>query len=870
VQDLDDGENTTDKLNLIVSVSKKKHDAMENVDYVVTLRAYSLNCVLSDHYLDFHFKVKFKGGVEILGPIEEYWALPGSSVKLDFKIINKGNGPDSFFSYIEPIRGISRDSGWTAYIVTGYISNVISRNDWATVTVEVNVPPDAPTGNMCRIVLVSSSQKAKDTSEPADNSATVTMYASRSYKPVLESQMPYYDVYPGRESIIYFNVTNDGNTKDRTIDLKITTKPGGWAMGLDTSEIPETGLGFKTTAEIGLKMILPDDVPARDGYIIMVEAWAGDPLIRHDTLALRINVLEKYAIELSATETIKSGYVGGIVEYTLNVKNAGNVEDTFFIDAYLQNTEQYPDWVAEPSEPFINLSANMTRSVKIQVTIPLDAAADSNPKTSSVFEGYTVVVKVTSHSDHLNASKKKQFITRVYPFYGFHLASDIKSLKVSADRNNIVPITIEIQNIGNVKDIADLTMESEETWYTLVSKHKLIPHKETRRTILQIEPYKGVAIGVYEFTLVATSRGDKTYNQAITLTVDVVSYNFKVQNVRIYDKLVDEMEDYDENEGYKIKPSTTVLIQAEIVNTGSQAYISGPYGDVVVTFYYNKGPITKYRVNFSYMETYSTPNDKVYKVSLPWEVTQFGTQEIRIVIDGQNNIPESNEEDNTASVKLNMDEYEINKTKNHKIRDTVVNYIIPTGISLLIVVIVILTFYIISTIRVTYVDTGYDEEGKYKPFAEQYDAFEDDEEEVEEEEEELEIEYDMDHPYLTASPYQVAQVEAAPTPYALPPASPYSQAATKANEPLLALPPAEKIEEPIVLTKPVATKPVTTKPPGKKVVTSKPVTTRPPGKKVVTSKPATTRPPTKKVVTTKPVGKKVVTTKPVTKKPGDS
>jgi len=929
--DLDDGENTTDDLNLIVKISKYKQDALENFDYVIKIKAYSLNYPLAKSVMEIHFSIKFAAGIQLIPPYTEKWSAPGVYLNIDVKIKNKGNGKDSFYSSLDTLRSISLKQGWKAYIDAGTLTPAIGRDESYVVKIRVSVPPNVMKGAHAKITLVTKSNKAASSADPVERKIDIEVYASKLHNPVLEAQKPFYEVEPGEESLIYFNLTNRGNGRDPTIQVRLVAQPEGWVTGMDISEIPATGLGFMTTAEIGLKIILPADVPAREGYNVRIEAWAGEPvLFKTSELALSINVLEKFEVSISTLATMKTGYVGGIVEFSANIQNKGNVEDTFYLDAELKEGAQYPGWGIELSDNLINLSANMTKSVIVYVSIPLNASADTNLATSSIFEGYYIQLFVTSQSDPDNATKKQQFITKVNPVYSFRLTLGTRSAKVSADRTDVVPFTIEIENTGNIKDIVDFKVESDYKFYELVTIHKYIPYKESRQAVLQIEPKKGSDPGVYDFTFIGTARGDKTFVEEITVSVEVVSFNFRVENLQIYDDSLTTLElnkEYDEKTGYRMDTTDTILIRADITNEGKENYISGPYGDIVITFYDGQIPIIKFRTNISYLDAGESKT-----VSLAWNTTvsveddkNWELHRIKIMIDSGDNIPENNEDDNWAFVFVNVtgrsggggedtDPWDIVWKLIIPLGISLIivifvflthivwKLIIPLGISLIIVIFVFLTHYIISTIRIEYVDTGYDDDGAYVPFAEQYDAFENEEEVIEEEEElEIEAQYDPDHPYSTSSPYQVAG-QTTSTPYMLPPASPYGTVAEAAQ---YALPPAasessegadiygflpegevtgtattqetaasvESVEDTTPIGTPVTTsKPVTTtKPPGAvttkpATVTSKPttVTTKPPGT-VTTTKPpgttVTTKPPAT-VTTTKPPAS--VTTKPPT------
>lgn len=790
---LDDKANTTDDLSLIVSVSKNRQDALKNFDYIVTLKAYSLNYPVAETTMDIHFTIDFSGGMELQVPYSEKWATPGSIIYIDVKIMNKGNGKDSFYSRLEDIGDSAKISGWVAYVYSGGLTPAIGRDEDRTVTIRVSVPPNALKGSHCKITLTASS----NTDTSVVRSTNIEVYASKLYAPVLEAQQAVYEIYPGCESMLYFNLTNNGNGRDPSIDLRVGKLPLEWVSGLDESQIPSSGLGYRSTAEIGMKLILPDSVPAKRGYSIIIEAWAGDPLSKLDQCTLNVDVLTKFGAQVNLEEQVESGYIGGLVEGSASIRNRGNADDTFRLSASLRETQLHPGWIIETSEKEVNLSANMTRTIKIYASIPLDAPADPNPATASIFEGYYIDIIAASSSDPKNATASAQMVVKVNPSYSFKLECADRYAKVSSDRTDVLPFIIEVNNTGNVKDIVDFFVQEDDKWHPssveLLTMHKFLPHRERREVVVNIEPKKGQAPGRYVFDLIATSRGDKALTQTINITIDMVSFDFKIDNIRLYNLSLEEMMaqgKYNKNSGYEIVHGNKLMLISDIMNVGSDMFLSGLYGDLIVTLYDGNLPVANCKFNVTYLEPYSLKN-RTFTAVFVWKA-EPGTEEgklhqLNIKVDPQDRIPEKNENDNVKSVLVTVYTPMVgNETHFNPLK--VVFYIgLPLVISIIIVIFGLMTWNSISNTRVTIVDTGYTLEGEYKPFAKSYDAFEG---EQELDKEEIEIEYDPEHPYaMAALPYTLTgmpTIAPVPTPFALLPPSPYGIVSNEIPAPLKA------------------------------------------------------------------------------------
>ncbi len=893
-------------LNQTFTISTRRQDAMKGVNYKITLQASSINYPLASDLLTFTVTVDFSGGVKLHAPYKDdghnVWVPPGEILYCTWEVENTGNYRDSFYTWAEPLSPSKTKQGWQIYVFSGQMTSVIQRGEKAEVVLRVAVPGGLMKGISVNVKLWSRSNTDSDVT----SSAQVTIIADRKYDLNLDDPVGMYNILPGEESVVWFNLTNTGNGKDRTTEVKILEKPDGWVLGLITNEIPPDGLTYKTTAAIGLKLILGNDVAARDGYRIKIGAYTGIPQKKADELELTFNVLEKYGLKMSCQEPRKSGYVGGIVEYYVTLKNTGNVMDTFV----LESTCEHKDWITFQDESVI-LASNMSRSVTVYINIPLDAQADTNPDTTLSFEGYSLDVRAWSLNDTNNVSIVwlTSNVQKVYNFIFENKDTGIQ--KLSSDYETKVFYDINVKNLGNIRDSVgfEVDYQTSPLWGEVLTDTFSIGYQEERVLKFRAEAPLGTKPGKYTFTIKGESKGSGgQVKDETTIEVEVESYEFIIDEILINGKPMHTLTMEEDNiywdpdlRRIEIVPDQKILIQAVVTNTADSNYTGG-FGPLVVGF----GDAASSRNLKTYnITSLKSGETKTVGVSISFSAKQ--TLKLRVRLDPTGEIPEQNDLNNEERFNCNIKGIGDGGGGGDETPWFVqlIQIGIPVMLAMILIFFIVLTLRAYSNIRLSVLDTGYTKEGEYKPYAEMDDTFDEDEEEEEDEEDDFEVEFDPDHPYSTSAPYSVLKSGPAAgsggggggggSPYALPPASPYSMAAASAPSYSLGdgsdgggnvagyLPPAsdkeykpedeEYVDQDDLMktSAPATTKPATTTtaPVSTKPAASKPVTTSAPvSSKPVTSAPVTSKPPTtSKPVTSAPVSSKPVTSAPVTSKP---
>jgi len=882
---LDDEDNTT--FPLIVTVSSQRQYALVNPPepYKIRVRAISKNYPLATEDEVVTATVKFHPGSLIDAPFPQATVEPGITMYMGFNVTNIGNFRDSFRSRVE-VPPPSITAGWRAVIYSGTITKVLDRGESDEVIVKLTVPAGLSKGAHTKVTFTTSSIEAAkpqysvylpDSAGDAENS--VEIYAGTLYNAELEQDLAPIEAYPGQEVMVRFNLTNSGNGFDSTIKLDLDGLPKDWSAGFDMSEIPNKGLGRSVTAGIVLVTFIPPK--ALNGeYFFDIVVSAGKPTKEAGRTEVMIEVLPNYAVSAIPPYPSKFGDIGNTVDFAIFIQNLGNIEDVFVINSTSR-------WASFNQEE-ISLAYNKSYEVFMSVRVPLNATADTNVNTLGQ-EGYRIPFTVHSINDPENASTSGSIQVIVKKLYGFEFIRPKMQLQTSSDARYPITYTFYINNTGNIRDVIDIRIEDGPKWGTIDRGHAPINFHGSEVIKFVATPPVGTPLGNYNFTIRASSQGNSDFMLRFNLTVDVLRFDLAVENITIAGLSAEEAGNQD------FFRSNRVLITADIVNKGRTPIYSTNdifKGSIQVSIKDNRRILDE--INISYILA-----GKTERVSTIWDIDTAGIHNIKVEVDPNNIIPESNEgSDNLASQKINV--RGIGTIVEDDPDEKGFFAVNQWWLILIFILIISIAYLVVINVRTKVPeleDTGYTDKGEYKPFAQVYKAFDGEEGEDKFEFEKEDTPGDQIYPPAAAQAGLMAPTAPGQFPALTIGGGVYSgEADTSAfmlpegQDPTLLLPAAEldeptgmKTTKPLKTTKPMkSTQPLkTTKPMSttKPLDSMKPLTTKPidttgseETKALEITKPDTTKPPdTMKPVTTKPIEpattKPLDTTKPVTTKP---
>jgi hypothetical protein len=442
---------------------------------------------------------------------------------------------------------------------------------------------------------------------------------------------------------------------------------------------------------------------------IVIQARGGpnDHLLAEERYYFRIPL--KHKLEITAPVKEKVGFVGGQVEFLVNIKNQGNWLDTF-------NMSVDSDW----AEFDIDLSQeeiapNETYPVKLIVEIPFDAAADTNPDTPlpdlrGFYDGYKI--RVSGYSQ--NETREGETLTfldiyvHVQPFYNFEMIIDPNEpeLKFSMDHDQARAVRVKITNTGNIADTLKLDWVDNpyQEWLRLQNTYVDIAFDESAYAVLNINPraFTIVEEGNITVELEAISQMDPDRMNPLILTIPITirfyRMMFEIHQPLLNGGTIDGVP--------SLKNDRRYSFQVNIENIGSEELNPNRFERLYIALYDNTFLVD--RANISYLRTL-----EVKEVVLAWRADVPGTHEFTIILEGDLPISEQGARELQFSVFVEPPPPPPEKA------DPVPLWMIILPLILIIIFAAAAFVFIakFNQIIISPIDTGYDETGEYRPWA---------------------------------------------------------------------------------------------------------------------------------------------------------
>ncbi len=344
-----------------------------------------------------------------------------------FTVENLGNVDDTYDLTIE------EDEGWTVE-VQDTVDVDVGESKEVTVTVEI---PDNAGGVTNTVTLTSTSHENEDVSDSDSMDVTLEAdYAVEVYAPedteVEESGEHYFD----------FTVENLGNVDD-TYDLTIE-EDEGWTVEVQDTVDVDVG----ESKEVTVTVEIPDNAGGETSTITLTAESTEDPDTEPagDSDSMDVTLEAEYAVTVIAPgdETEDSP---GTYTYDFDVKNTGNVDDTYDLDI----EDEKEDWTVEIVEHnTIDVDVGDTETVEVEVTIPNDAEEGTNTVTLTATREDNLDI---SDSDTMDVNYDEDHNVEV-------MAPDDADVEESGEHY----FDFTVENLGNVDDTYELTIEGDEGW----------------------------------------------------------------------------------------------------------------------------------------------------------------------------------------------------------------------------------------------------------------------------------------------------------------------------------------------------------------------------------------------------------------------
>lgn len=683
-------------VSLWVQVSRDNYKALHNVDYYINVTAYSLYSPTVQDTFSFIVNIRFNPGAEFIMP-RDITKEPGLH-KIGVQLQNTGNGIDYFFVNAS-VFPEDLNEKWHAEVYSGWRTKILDPAETAEIVLNINVPEKRMDSYKHVIVKASSfKQPGYDTGDDYRLKVFVGEYQRVRLKIADETKLPF-EMSPSDEFSFSVNVLNAGNKFNSAVSVKVVDQPENWIISIDEASL-EKGLGIGYDADVGVRVITPEKVNAGD-YGIQLAGCAGFEETVYDVLDVSIKIKEVDSIIIRSNPPSLTANIGEVVNYLIYIENAGNWPDIYDV-SFNYRTPGLEDR-GELSQNTVILDAGESAEIVLTLAIPLWADADTNPSTPSIFDGYIIDITAVSWNKP-GLSNSVAVETKVKQYYDFNVEADSKIKMLTIGSADPVNFLLTLENRGNIKDTYEIELEGRSSWGRLFVKYRTIAPGDIGNFKFGVTVPPDTGVGVYDFILTITSLGDQSLVRDLTLKVFVSKLELSLTNILINGK------ESRPGSAVEVQLGTTVLISAEIENTGTMVFDESKFGNCEAVFFDGKSIIDKKNIRY-------LPSHKNDTITVEWKpkvaraaVTIF----VNIDPDGEIGFSNRVNLSRTASVSIvdrDLEQQDLDKNTGFE------KLIIPVILIIFLSIVQIFSVLGIRRVKSARIRAGYTQSGEYRPYA---------------------------------------------------------------------------------------------------------------------------------------------------------
>jgi len=307
-------------------------------------------------------------------------------------------------------------------------------------------------------------------------------------------------IEPGRTAVYNITVYNTGSSQD-AYDSSVIMINETWYNLSQTSVTVDP----RSSKTVTLSITPPRDSSIQpDLYIFAVSAQSKTNPELLNTGGATLQILPYYEVSAEISPVFAEVEPGNAINYTLQVKNKGNVNDTITL------TLEAPEWVSTEITS-VSLNASETATALLRIVPP------RNYTIAAMNYSFNVTATSVSNS---SVSAKTFATVRVLPFYEVKTAISPAYLEV--EPTSIAAYNITIQNLGNAEDTYDLAVtDIEPAWIPIHVPTSLLPGASANVT-LDIIPPSCTLPQMIEFRVIARSLTDSTIRDSANATLNII------------------------------------------------------------------------------------------------------------------------------------------------------------------------------------------------------------------------------------------------------------------------------------------------------------------------------------------------------------
>jgi uncharacterized membrane protein len=342
------GENRTTGLTVTIPDNENLIGVEDNITVIATSQA---NPWASDNATCIARAGFYGVRVSILPDYQEN--APGGRLNYAIRISNTGTVNDSYeLTFRDNING---DAYWEENISLDNSLLAVPAGENRTTTLRVTIPDNAPPGTEDNITVTATSRadnRVSDNYSCIAHVARLSISISPDYQSGLPGEKLIYDVY------IKNNENADGDY------CSVVTDNLGWRLEFGFKRIILSPFGEAWTL---LKVTIPEDAIGCVEDNVTVTMVSYDNTIRYSASCVAHSTIVR-GVKVSITPKENRGPPGATLRYIVEVKNTGNVEDTYDLEA-----KDDAGWGLEILPTSLTIPPRGFENAVLNVTIPENA-----------------------------------------------------------------------------------------------------------------------------------------------------------------------------------------------------------------------------------------------------------------------------------------------------------------------------------------------------------------------------------------------------------------------------------------------------------------------------------------------------------------
>ena len=546
-----------ERANVTLTVTPPQNQL--NQTFWMTLNCYPKKAAERNMSHDFAVIIPQYASFEITiynEPPEGFFAaIPPSQITVRFALFNTGNGRDRFLIQYESSRS---DAGWTmrpdgtGIDEFGWTPNMSAdpgKKHPYFIDFKVNIPADEKADVTCQVIVNATSDfnQTKQMPPAFTSLKSLQFFDFQVYINGDERR----DGSPGEQVEFGLRILNKGNGVD-----EFSIKPvwdeelnPGFIASANPRSVP---VGSNETVIVAYIVKVPDSAPKKV-YFFTAEVSSSSPDLAIVTKSFELEVGQFYRVALRSPEPTMSTRPGGILDFQVYVRNAGNGLDSMTVDVQ----GEPPKWLTYIQPPEVSLLQDEEALISIRIIVP------------STFEEAPIgSYNLTVLSESARSDAEARFLLRINIIQFYRIEWMYLDLQITAPEapiaqpniikprrsvnpyeKNYIDIPLEVKNFGNGDDNIKLVGYAVNPLIivTVSPPETVLKRDELKVVKVRIEVPQTLPAGIYSLFVNASSQDAGEPVRIVPLDFEVFNLDARVPPIPTY-----------------INPDGTETVQSEI------------------------------------------------------------------------------------------------------------------------------------------------------------------------------------------------------------------------------------------------------------------------------------------------------------------